>query len=460
MYEQHMQRAARYAALALTERHPQPVEVAELGVLRSDLLIALDESTRLLTGVMPRPDRGPSLGALAAHPVQVLVDQLSLARRTGLVEWEDRSAPTQRWSSRPSDPSRVDGPVRTWTGLTVEAVLARYALEPAARRLSDETRWRCVADVATLAEAAAVLDSSLTDVWVSGSAARRTWRESAATLEAAAREVRAWAGNPDAPPVPTRISGAIVIVNDLDRLPLATDRLTQHLRAEAAGPTLGLSSVLASMTALAHVSHAAADALDAARLDQPVGVPDLLAQTSRALRVHATALTEGLRSHRTRLGSTSAGSPATLAQARELASSALPRLRDLRARPARALAASPAILAYGSVVAEATAAAGTAVAELSERGLLMVRAESEGAAYRGWYETRHVGGHEPLLEALDRAVDAARNCPPDPGRPAAAASPARESPAALLGQELARQREQRRPAHPCLPVSPTPTLSR
>ena len=204
MYEQHMQRAARYAALALTERHPQPAEVTELGVLRSDLLVALDESMRLLTGVTPRPNRDTTLSMLAAHPVQALIDQLSLARRTGLAEWEDRPAPTQRWSSRPADPSHVDGPVQTWTGLAVEAVLARYALEPAAQQLSDDTRWRCVADVATLAEAAAVLDSSLTDVWVSGSAARRTWGESAATLEAVAREVRAWAGNPDAPPVPTR----------------------------------------------------------------------------------------------------------------------------------------------------------------------------------------------------------------------------------------------------------------
>jgi hypothetical protein len=80
--------------------------------------------------------------------------------------------------------------------------------------------------------------------------------------------------------------------NDLERLPLATKRLAQHLRAEAAGPALGLSSVLASMTALAHVSHAAADALDAARQDAGVGVPDLLAQTSRALRAHAAELTE------------------------------------------------------------------------------------------------------------------------------------------------------------------------
>jgi hypothetical protein len=163
--------------------------------------------------------------------------------------------------------------------------------------------------------------------------------ESAATLEAVAREVRARAGNPDAPPVPARVSRAIVIVNDLERLPLATERLAQHLRAEAAGPGLGLSSVLASMTALAHVSHAAAEGLDAARRDAAVGVPDLLAQTSHALRAHAAELTAALRTHRTRLGSTSTGSPATLAQARELASAALPRLRDLRARPARALAA-------------------------------------------------------------------------------------------------------------------------
>ncbi len=350
--------------------------------------------------------------------------------------------------------------MQTWSGLAVEAVLARYTLEPAARRLPDDTRWRCVADVATLAEATAVLDSSMTDVWISGSAARRTWGESAATLEAVAREVRAWAGNPDAQPVPTRTPRAIVIVNDLERLPLATERLTQHLRAEAAGPALGLSSVLASMTALAHVSQAAADALDAARQDAAVGVPDLLAQTSRALRAHSHELTAALRTHRTRLGSTSTGSPATLTQARELASAALPRLRDLRARPARALATSPALLAYGTVVAQATAAAGSAVAELNDRGLLMVRADSEDAAYRGWYETRHVGGQEPLMEALTRAVDAARTCPPDPGRPATAASPVRESPAALLGQELARQREQRRPVHPCLPVSPAPSVSR
>jgi phosphoenolpyruvate carboxylase len=43
------------------------------------------------------------------------------------------------------------------------------------------------------------------------------------------------------------------------------------------------------------------------------------------------------------MGSTSTGSPATMAQARELASTAVPRIRDLRARPARALAASPAL---------------------------------------------------------------------------------------------------------------------
>jgi hypothetical protein len=94
MYEQHMQRAARYAALALTERPPQPSEITELAVLRSDLLIALDESMRLLTGITPRPDRDTSLGELAAHPVQALVDRLSVVSRTGLVEWEDRPAPT------------------------------------------------------------------------------------------------------------------------------------------------------------------------------------------------------------------------------------------------------------------------------------------------------------------------------------------------------------------------------
>ena len=90
----------------------------------------------------------------------------------------------------------------------------------------------------------------------------------------------------------------------------------------------------------------------------------------------------------------------------------------------------------------------------------MVRAESEDVAYRGWYETRHFGGHEQLVEALDRAVAAAEGCPPDPARAAAPLSPGRESPATILAKELARERERRRPAHPGLPVSPAPTVSR
>ena len=185
-----------------------------------------------------------------------------------------------------------------------------------------------------------------------------------------------------------------------------------------------------------------------------------MAQASRALRTHADVLTDALRGHRTTLGSTSTGSPATMAQARELASTAVPRIRDLRARPARALAASPALVGYGSVAAQTTAAARAAVAELNTRGLLMIRAESETVAYRGWHETRHVGGHEPLLDALDRATDAARRCPPDPSRAARPIAPAHEPAASILGPELARQRQQRRPAHPGLPVSPTQVASR
>jgi hypothetical protein len=149
-----------------------------------------------------------------------------------------------------------------------------------------------------------------------------------------------------------------------------------------------------------------------------------------------------------------------LAQARELVSSALPRIRDLQARPARALAASPTLLTYGSLVGQATAAVRESVQELNDRGLLMVRTESEDVAYRGWYETRHVGGHERLLEALDRAAAAARDCPPDPGRTATPMPPAHEPAAAILEPELARQREHRRPAHPHLPVSPPQAVSR
>jgi hypothetical protein len=218
--------------------------------------------------------------------------------------------------------------------------------------------------------------------------------------------------------------------------------------------------VLASLTALAHVSNAAADALDAAQQHQPAGAADLIAGTSQALRSHATTLAEALRTHRTRLGCTSTGSAATLAQARELGAAALPRIRDLRARPARALAASPTLLAYGPVAVRATDAARAAVQQLSDQGLLMVRTESEDVVYLGWHETRYVGGHQPFLDALDRAAAAARRCPPDPGRTAAPITPAQESPATLLGHELARQREQRRPSHPSVPISAYPMLSR
>ena len=272
--------------------------------------------------------------------------------------------------------------------------------------------------------------------------------------------MQAWAGHRDAPLLPAAAPRSIVTVNDLERLPLATDRLARLLRSETAGPDLGLTSVLASMTTLAGLSRASADALDAAQRDPTVGVPDLVSQASRALRTHADVLTDALREHRTTLGSTSTGSRATMAQARELASTALPRIRDLRARPARALAASPALIGYGAVVAQATAAARSAVTELNSRGVLMVRADSETVAYRGWHETRHVGGHEPLLDALDRATDAARRCPPDPSRAARPIAPTREPAASILGPELARQREQRRPAHPGLPVSPAQVASR
>lgn len=69
MYADHIGRAARYAALALTDRDPRPDEIELLRALHDDVAANLAQTIRRLTEIKPARPVAVQVIAVARHPV-------------------------------------------------------------------------------------------------------------------------------------------------------------------------------------------------------------------------------------------------------------------------------------------------------------------------------------------------------------------------------------------------------
>lgn len=452
MYETHIARAARYAAVVLTERPQGTADRDTLQVLQEDLALTLAETTRLVTGLVPQRPRATRVSDLAFHPVRVMLNHLN-----GLGHPEpspgDRPPPSLRWAGRPQSPAAVTDPRSAWQGLVVETFLARHALEQDERPLTPARRWAVMGDVAALVETLAIGQDDLFVRAPTEETYGLHVRGVLASLAVEAREVArlaATAGaDPDrAMPGTTRARGVVTVPRS-SRLPDAVQNLAHILaHEETSAPDL-----LAVARVLVQTSRAIAEVLTAAAKAPQVGIPDELSATAAALTGHADHLAEAVTAHQTRLGSTTPGSPLLIAQAREIGAIAVPGLRSLARRPADAEAASPDLLRYAEVVPAVTEAVRAAFTDLDDRRRILLRDRSDYAT-RGWRRTWPGDLHE-LTTELREAAAAARTAPPPiqtrptPTVPAATIAAG----AAVLDLQAALLRRQSK-VHPHRPATP------
>ncbi|WP_164745257.1 hypothetical protein [Georgenia faecalis] len=408
MYETHMARAARYAAVALVQRPSDGADGDALTVLHDDLALALAETAQLVTGLGVQPQETVRVSELASHPVKVMLNQLhAMAHPERPVE--HREPPSERWAGRPESPAAVTDPRGAWKGLAVETFLARHALENDDRPLTNTRAWTVLADVAALAETLAVGKRDLFTHTGSGAEHSGRARAMLASLAVEAREVArlaaVGAGAADRAVPRTANARGVVTVPRSSCLPDAMENLARILNLEeASAPDL-----LAATRVLAQTSRAAAAVLNAAAATPQAGIPDHLRATAAALLVHSERLAEAVTTYQAKLGSISAGSPLLIAQAREIGAIAVPGLRSLAHRPAEAEAASPYLLHYAEVIAGVTDAVHANFTALDFRREILIRDRSEDAPH-GWRRPSQADlAH--LTAMLSQAAAAARTAP-------------------------------------------------
>jgi hypothetical protein len=455
-YGDHLSRAARYAALALSSEPPDPDQLPLLAVLRDDVVDNLAALVRDLAHLDHAAGRPHSVVMLARDPVGALAARLRTLPRLG-AGWEDRPSPSQRYDGRPDDPSRAETALDAWRGLAVETLLTRDTLRRHVMPLPDTARWTALGDVAVLAEAVDGLDDIFVDASAHGRESERPqWRKADAALALEAREAAGLArgARDDQPGESFTRLGRLKVqpVSRLDALPVAVTRLGELLRD--AGPHATAAGFLSAAVALAHASLAAGQALAAAARHPKGATPQVLLGTATALHTYGTTLQAELARVGPRLASIHRETGSLRHQASEIGGEGARRIRDLVPRPAAALAASPDLLEFAYRLPPVTNDLADTVEDVDRAGRLFVFDRSQDAN-RGWVPSRNVAP-TPLIDALRRAATVAASAPPAP-RGWAPPPPASAYGAVIdLRDALDRRRAAARPARPGVPVWDNP----
>jgi hypothetical protein len=450
-YGEHISRAARYAALALSCEPPDPDDLPLMSVLRDDVVDNLAGLVRELAHLDLAAVRPSSVVMLARDPVSALAVRLRSLPRLG-PGWDDRASPSERYEGRPDDPSRAETALDAWRGLAVETLLARDTLRRYVMPLSDTARWTALGDVAVLAEAMDGLDGIFVVAAHGREVERSEWRKADAALALEAREAASLARSArndqlgESAPRLGRLK--VQPVSRLDALPVAVTRLGELLRD--AGPDATAASFLSAGVALAHTSLASAHALAAAARYPKAATPRLLLGTAKVLQTYGTTVQAELARAGPRLGSIHPESGLLRHQASEIGGEGARRIRDLVPRPAAALAASTHLLEFAHRLPAATNDLADTIEDVDRAGRLFVFDRSADANH-GWVPSRDLAS-TPLIEALRRAAVVAASAPPAPmgWAPAPEASP--RGAVLDLRNALERRRAAARPARPGLPV--------
>lgn len=439
MYSDHVDRAARYAALALATSAPRE-QARAVAVLQDDLAAILAGTTRLVTGLSAHLPVAVDAADVGRHPVQAMLNRLTAFPSHDPDDGSDRDPPSARWTGRPAGPGDAVDALGVWKGLVVETHLARSALETHPG-LSDTERWAVLGDVAVLAHVLALNGQDLLDeASVPAALARRVRSHTAALMVESHEVARLAAAAPTKAPeadLPTRAAAGVISVNTVGDLPRAVDNLAHLVRSD----DVSTSDVLALTRMLAQLGNAAGIALTTGAgpaADDPLRV------AGAALTAHARALSVTVTTHRHRLASANPGSGLALTQGREIGAAATPRLADLNEAPERATAAAGDIQRYAGAVPAVLGAMTEALNHLERTHQAYVTDTSWDAAYR--WRPAVAGDLNPLREALTQATALLPVTPlsPAPARP----SPGRHE----LQAALARREAAMRPSRPSAAV--------
>ena len=436
-----MELATRYAALALVTP-ADPGSAISVGRLQDDLAVILAEMTEAVTGLRLGAAVQPDIADLVRHPVRLLRGGLEALPR--IDSSPDPRPPSTRWADLPTNPARAAGPVQVWTGLVVAAATSGQGLRVQAHHMSGEQLWTALGEVAALAEVLAVTRSDLLTQFgpVNGRGARG--RQAAAALAVEAREVVRLAGDPGEPDgrawSPIYPSRRVVPVSTLAALPRAVENAGRLLaRGDAS-----ITDVLALTRVLAQTDRAAVAVLRAAGPSQDDGSEQLEA----LLSAHADELATPLTQARATLASLTPGSPAALAQGREIGASGLPRLQAAAGGAAEARAILPHVTAYAAATADMTIALRDAAARAVAEHGVAVRDRS-GDSPLLWRPAADFD-LAPFVRALDGAAHTARRAAIEATTdvPAPGAERALRASTAQLRHALARRQVALRPDAP------------
>lgn len=402
VYADHVDRAARAAALILTLPPPTGAELESVRALHDDLARALGEATRIvwLSALgEPRAERERA-GIPAAHEMlQSLEAYPRLAASVTAAE-----AASNRWAGRPAVLDADTSSVGAWKVLAAETFLARSSVDQMSDLLTTPVRAAVLDDLAAAAAALAMATADLAppDPALGVDPLHEESRRLASASERV-RSATAWAAEREGPSaVPAVTAG---------REPRRVELVRQH-----SDVALGLAN-LARITATGHphaaelfatiivlgtVADAAAAAMDAARGALRLRDADALGESAAALTEYRQQLARLLRAHQPKLASIGPGNPAALAQARELRTAGVPRLQDLTADPARAAAAAADLRRIGAALAPATAALRNAFSMLEHRGGLLAYDFAPGPGFH--WRAATIVDVEPLVASLDAAT--------------------------------------------------------
>ena len=440
IYAGRMELATRYAALALATP-PDVATALQVGRLQDDLAVLLAEMTETVTGLRIGAAIQPEIADLVRHPVRLLRGGLASLPRIGPAP--DSRPPSTRWADLPARPAPAAGPVQIWTGLVVAAATAGEGLRAQERHFSGAQRWAALGEVAALAEVLAATRSDLLTELGADSPRDTRSRQAAAALAVEAREVVRLAGDPGQPDGrtwnPVRPSRRIVPISSLAALPTAVENVGRLFARGDASITdvLSLARVLAQtdravVAALRTAGNAGTDGRD---------LVDLLASHSDSLAVAVTRA-------RANVASLVPGSPAVLAQGREIGAAGLPKLRAAAVRPSLAREAVSNLTAYAAATAGTTVALlGAASNALAEHSVA-VRDHSDDALLR-WVPA--AGFDLPrLMSSLDEAARTARRAAlvATTDQPGLGAERALRASTAQLREALARRQVAMRPEAP------------
>jgi len=441
IYAGRMELATRYAALALVSP-PDHGSAILVGRLQDDLAVVLAEMTETVTGLRLGAAVQPDIADLVRHPVRLLRGGLVALPRVDTSP--DPRPPSSRWADLPANPARAAGPMQVWTGFVVAAATSGQGLRAQVHHMSGAQRWTALGEIAALAEVLAVTRSDLLTQLGSGNGRGGRARRAAAALAVEAREVVRLAGDPGEPDgrawSPVYPSRRIVPVSTLAALPRAVENAGRLLaRGDAS-----ITDVLALTRVLAQTDRAAVAVLRAAGGPQD-GVSERLVAL---LEAHADGLATSVTTARANFASLTPGSPAALAQGREIGASGLPRLHAAAGRAAEARAVVPHITAYAATTAGMTVALRDAASRAVAGHGVAVRDRSEDSPLL-W---RPAAGFDvaPLVRALDGAVSTARRAAIEATTdvPTLGAERALRASTAQLRHALARRQVALRPEAP------------